>query len=401
MHVLKRGSLPPFLCIKNKVTLNESYRCRSGNRERCLKLLAPLFADYPEALENTSKIAEACHVDSLFLLSRARFSGAEAINLTISPIYVRKSLWERMRSSEPESSMGSVIEAATVRLLSCSLGYCAVCAESGHPVASDSLLCGELRCHLPLGHHSRRSHCSQPIFGSIIDEGMTEAPDIDLDFAATRQEGIPDREEVIQYVYRKYGKDHVAMVCTYITFQDRSAIREVGKVLELPEDELDRMAKMVGHYGSIEALTEVAKTQELGIDFSLPEWQVFGKMALQEFEYPSAYLHSCGGMIIASRPIAELVPLEPARMEGRVVCQWDKDMVSDAGLIKVDILGIGMLAVVREAQQHAGCNLDDLSFDDPAVYDCISAADTVACFRSSRVPRCKAFLELSHAVFLN
>lgn len=373
-----------LLCIKNHVTLNTSHHSRSGNRERFLKPLGKLLSNYPEALQNTQKMAGQCHVE--LDQSSYRIPDFPVPEGHTHDTYLAQICEERLVGKGKTIKQKVEHELQLIQQLQLS-GYFLVvwdivefARRRGIPVQGRGSAANSVVAYLlgitpvdPIAHNL--------FLGRFIHEGMSDAPDIDLDFAASRQEGIPDREEIIQYVYQKYGEDHVAMVCTYITFQGRSAIREVGKVLELPEKELERLAKMVGYYGSVNVLEEITKTEELGLDFSKPEWQVFKQLFLQIANIPRHISTHVGGMIIASRPIAELVPLEPACMEGRVVCQWDKDMIADAGLIKVDILGLGMLAVMREAQEHAECDLDTLSFDDPAVYDCICAADTVGVFQ--------------------
>lgn len=183
--------------------------------------------------------------------------------------------------------------------------------------------------------------------GRFIHEGMKTVPDIDLDFASKRDSGSVCRDDVIQYVEERYGKDHVATVATFITFRRRSAEREVTKVLGCTNDRL------------VEALQGLPRHLSVHV----------------------------GGMCLTACPTHELVPVEPARMEERFVCQWDKDMVEDAGLIKIDLLGLGMLAALSDTcqliQRSTGecIDLDTIECDDPAVYKRICGADTVGVFQ--------------------
>lgn len=206
-------------------------------------------------------------------------------------------------------------------------------------------------------------------------------PDIDVDIATNR------REEVIQYVYDTYGRDHAAMVCTYVTFQGRNAIREVGKVLGLPAHVLDRMAKTVSAYGGRGAIDSLKEVSEFSPYLDSGAWEHFGDICTKIADFPRHLSIHVGGMILTPRPISEIVPQEHARAEGRIVCQWDKDSVNDAGLIKFDLLGLRMLSLIDDARElvreHRGIALDfdSLPPDDPEVYKLISEADTVGVFQ--------------------
>ncbi len=205
-------------------------------------------------------------------------------------------------------------------------------------------------------------------------------PDIDIDIATNR------REEVIRYVYDTYGRDHAAMVCTYVTFQGRNSIREVGKVLGLPAHALDRMAKTTsyGERGAIESLKEIPEFKSY---LDSGRWEHFGRICAQISDFPRHLSLHVGGMIITPKPIAEIVPQENTRAEGRIVCQWDKDSVDDAGLIKFDLLGLRMLSLIDDAKElilklkGIDLDLERLPPDDPRVYDMISNADTVGVFQ--------------------
>jgi error-prone DNA polymerase len=215
--------------------------------------------------------------------------------------------------------------------------------------------------------------------GRFLNELST--PDIDIDIATHR------REEVIQYAYNTYGRDNAAMVCTYVTFQARNAIREVGKALGLPAHILDRMAKTVSHYGGSHAIESLREVPEFKPYLDSTAWEYFCDICTKISDFPRHLSIHVGGMIITPRPIAEIVPQEHARAEGRIVCQWDKDAVDDAGLIKFDLLGLRMLSLIDEAkeliQQHHGQSIDfdNIGTDDSEVYKLISNADTVGVFQ--------------------
>jgi error-prone DNA polymerase len=216
--------------------------------------------------------------------------------------------------------------------------------------------------------------------GRFLNESSA-VPDIDIDIDTRR------REEVIRYVYEKYGEEHAAMVCTYVTFRARNAIREVGKVLGFPPHILDRMAKSVSACSPASAIEDLKDIPEFRHCLDSAAWGHFCAMSRQIADFPRHLSIHVGGMIISSKSISEMAPLERARAEGRVVCQWDKDGVDDAGLIKVDLLGLRMLSLIDEAvrlvrkTRGIALDLDRLSEDDPLVYDLIGRADTVGVFQ--------------------
>ncbi len=210
---------------------------------------------------------------------------------------------------------------------------------------------------------------------------MSALPDIDIDISTKH------REELIQYVYQKYGQEHTAMVCTFVTFQARNAIREVGKTLGLPEPLLDQMAKTVSSYGADDIAEDLGKLERFRGHLASGIWQYFVSLCREIAEFPRHLSIHVGGMIISSCPLADIVPLERATMPGRVVCQWDKDGIADAGLIKMDLLGLRMLSLIDEARRMVEkkrgipLNLDELSMDDDQVYDMICKADTIGIFQ--------------------
>ncbi|MCP4248651.1 MAG: error-prone DNA polymerase, partial [bacterium] len=201
------------------------------------------------------------------------------------------------------------------------------------------------------------------VFERFLSPERSLVPDIDLDFQADR------REAVIQYVYERYGVAHAAMACTYVTYRSRSAVRDVGAALGLPEVVLSR---------GTELLRETpAPNESLAL---LPD------LCRQIEGLPRHLgLHN-GGMVITGSPLTERVPTEPATMPGRVVVQWDKESLETAGLVKIDLLGLRMLSAIAEAEQLISAatgqrlHLDKLTFADPAIYELIARADTIGVF---------------------
>jgi error-prone DNA polymerase len=230
------------------------------------------------------------------------------------------------------------------------------------------------------------------LFERFLSEERGEWPDIDLDLPSGAA-----REEIIQHLYRKYGPHCCAMTGSVITYRGRSAVRDLGKVLELPSEGIDGLAKSLGHYedprapslppGSTDAAPLPQRMREAGLDPESPAGQRFATLWTQIQDLPRHFAQHPGGMIIAAGRLDEVVPLEPAAMPGRVVMQWDKDDVEDLGIVKIDLLGLGMLAALAEARalvpRHHGVPFDlhTLPPDDRATYDLIARGDTVGVFQ--------------------
>jgi error-prone DNA polymerase len=229
-------------------------------------------------------------------------------------------------------------------------------------------------------------------------------PDIDLDFAADR------REEVIQYVYRTYGEAHTAMVCNVVTYRARSALRDLAKVLDFPAPVIDRLAKGLETHSCREAAAQLRQAAGGGQQGAGGEQQAAGSDRdpvslhlvtpspchplllladlLEQIDGCPRHLSiHTGGMLITGRPLTEVVPLERATLPGRIVCQWDKESVEDAGLVKIDLLGLRTLGMVSEAltliaaQGESPPDLDALPLDDPELYGMLQRADTIGVFQ--------------------
>jgi error-prone DNA polymerase len=215
------------------------------------------------------------------------------------------------------------------------------------------------------------------LFERFLSRERNEPPDIDLDIEHQR------REEVIQHVYDRYGRTHAAMVANFVRFRARSAVREVGKVLELPETALDRMSKLLGYTEGIsnEALVNA------GFD---PESDVHQHLLMLTSEiqdFPRHLSIHPGGFLLGHEPVSNLVPIENATMEDRTVIQWDKEDLEDLGLFKVDLLGLGILTVMHESLQLLASHYDTrltmatIPHDDPDTYAMIQKGDTVGVFQ--------------------
>src|ERR1700730_16801842 len=218
-------------------------------------------------------------------------------------------------------------------------------------------------------------------FRRFLNEDLQAVPDIDLDFARDI------REQLILQVYQPYGHKHAALGCSLATYHLRSAVRDLGKVLGLPAPAIDKLARLSegGSAGSVRH--ELATLPEFQGQAEGPMWAHLMDLAEQIDSFPRHVGQHVGGMIISSRPVVELVPVQSASMEGRYICQWDKDSCDDARFIKIDFLALGMLSLVEECLeliwQCRGEKLDvsTIAYDDTAVYDAICKGDTVGLFQ--------------------
>ena len=215
--------------------------------------------------------------------------------------------------------------------------------------------------------------------GRFLNEAMSSVPDIDLDFARDI------REQLILAVYEKYGYAHAGLVCTFPTYRLRSSVRDVGKVLDLPLGDIEKLAKVAERHSALEE--EYERIPELQARKDAPLWKHLAELARTIKGLPRHVSQHVGGMIISSRPLVEIVPMEPAAWEGRVLCQWDKDSCDDARFIKIDFLALGMLSLVEEsmdwiAERHGSApDLSRIDFEDPVVYDRICSGDTIGLFQ--------------------
>src|SRR5213082_859797 len=218
------------------------------------------------------------------------------------------------------------------------------------------------------------------LFERFLHEEMTTTPDIDIDFSTAH------REQVIQYVYEKYGPERTGMVCNVVTYRQRSAIREVGKPLGFKEETIDHLAKSASawHPESPETIAQAAGYQTANVT---KPWQQLFDLATQILDFPRHLSIHVGGMLVTGEPLIDIVPVERATMPGRMVVQFNKDDVEELGLIKMDMLGLRMLSVVDEAldliEADTGVrpDLDALDLKDPEVYKLCTEADTIGVFQ--------------------
>ncbi len=217
--------------------------------------------------------------------------------------------------------------------------------------------------------------------GRFLNRELASVPDIDLDFPRDI------REKLIVRVTERYGHEHAALVASFATYRSRGAIRDVGKALGLPHAELERLARVTDGWNAHGVSEEVGRLPDAERKLLSKRWRAFQFHTGEIAGLPRHVSQHPGGMVISSRPLVELVPVQPAAMAGRQLCQWDKDSCSDAGFLKIDLLGLGMLSCIEEcvdriAQLHgAPIDLSRIPLDDPAVFAEIQEADTVGVFQ--------------------
>ncbi|HJQ75363.1 MAG TPA: PHP domain-containing protein, partial [Gaiellaceae bacterium] len=177
--------------------------------------------------------------------------------------------------------------------------------------------------------------------GRFLNRELASVPDIDLDFPRDI------REKLIVRVVERYGQEHASLVAAFATYRSRGAIRDVGKALGLPYADLERLARLTDGWNAQRVADEIAALPDAATKLRSPRWRAFGALCAEIAGLPRHISQHPGGMVISSRPLVELVPVQPAAMEGRQMCQWDKDSCADAGFLKIDLLGLGMLSAVE------------------------------------------------------
>ena len=217
--------------------------------------------------------------------------------------------------------------------------------------------------------------------GRFLNRELNSVPDIDLDFPRDI------REKLIVAVTERYGREHAALVASFATYRSRGAIRDVGKALGLPYAELERIARVSEGWNAQRVAEELQLLPDADRKLMSPRWRAFAELCREIAGLPRHISQHPGGMVISSRPLVELVPVQPAAMAGRQMCQWDKDSCADAGFLKIDLLGLGMLSAVEDCVEQIArlrgdpIDLSRIPLDDEGVYDDIQRADTVGDFQ--------------------
>ncbi|MGC1326610.1 MAG: error-prone DNA polymerase, partial [Xanthobacteraceae bacterium] len=410
-HAPERRSLADMLtCVRKKCTLAEAGLRLTVNAERHLKPpsdMTRLFQNFPDAIARTVEIAKACRFSLGELkyeypdepvpdgktaqqhLEDLTWTGArERYSLDRYPEGIPADVQKRLRD---ELALIAKLDYARYFLTVYDVVAFARNQDKeilcqGRGSAANSAVC------FCLGITSVNPDKSNLLFARFISENRGEPPDIDVDFEHER------REEVIQYIYRRYGRHRAAICATVVHYRSRRAIREVGKVLGLTEDVTAALAKTVWGYG--DGLPD-DHIRQAGLDPDNPAIRQAVDLADELIGFPRHLSQHVGGFVLTRERLDETVPIGNAAMDERTFIEWDKDDIDTLGLMKVDVLALGMLSCLRRGldllQAHYGkdYSLATLPADDAAVYAMLSRADSVGVFQvesraqMSMLPRLK------------
>jgi error-prone DNA polymerase len=389
-----RRLLDVLTCIRLKTTLEEAGRALWINSQRHLKSpgeMSALFRDLPTAVAASRAIAERCNFQLCDM-------GYRFPDFPLPPNETPDSYLRILTYAGARERWRGAMDARTRRQLEHELaiierlklaGYFLIvwdivqfCRENNIMVQGRGSAANSAVCYA-LGITAVDAVKMELLFERFLSEERGEWPDIDLDLPSG-----DDREKAIQYVYRRYGERGAAMTANVITYRTRSAVREVGKTLGFSPDQVDRLAKLNQVYEFRDHHDDlVTLLKRGGVDAEAPRIRMLVELVRKIQSLPRHLGQHSGGMVIAAQPLDEIVPLEPASMPGRVVIQWDKDDCADLGIIKIDLLGLGMLAALKEAipmiRAHEDVEIDlaHLPADDPDVYAMLRRADTVGVFQ--------------------
>jgi error-prone DNA polymerase len=401
------GDRPLFdvlTCIHQRTTLDAAGRKLSRNAERYLKspeAMAQLFSDWPEALTGNQALAERLEYTMASL-------GYQFPKYPVPPGETEMSFLRhiteagarnRYRPYRDKARTQIAHELALIEKLDLA-GYFLIvwdvvsyCRQhdilvQGRGSAANSAVC------YSLGITAVDPIAMELLFERFLSEERGEWPDIDLDLPSGDR-----REQVIQHVYQKYGRLGAAMTANVITYRGRSAAREVGKALALDAGQIDRLAKVMHHFEYVDPHETLARNLDtVGLSFDMPRIKSFAELWRQMQDLPRHLGQHSGGMVVSQGALDSVVPLEPASMPDRVVIQWDKDDCAEMGIVKVDLLGLGMMAVLQDAialinttqPKPSGAEGDTpppllelahIPAGDPEVYELLRKADTIGVFQ--------------------
>lgn len=414
-HVRERHRLHDVLvAIRHRRTLDSSHELRRANSEFYLKspkAMARRFAAYPEAIANTRRIAERCTFDltknlpydlpsfpvpdgstmDSHLRDICEFAFSDKFGASPSEEHrteARRRLERELMLIEKHGLAGFFLVYWELLKLAGEVAYelhgrprdlrpdeRPVARGRGSSVAS-------IVCYL-IGLSHIDPVKTNLFLDRFLNEELHSLPDIDLDFSRDI------RDELLKRVPDHFGPEHAALVAAFPTYRFRNAVRDIGKVLGLPEPLLDRLSKLGGSmYAGAEAIAEGMRSiPELRPLASAAPWRHLLELATQLEGFPRHLSQHSGGMVIASEPLSSIVPTVPARMEGRVICQWDKDSIDDARMVKIDFLALGMLSAVNEClamidETHGKRpDLGRIDHDDPEIFASIQEGDTIGLFQ--------------------
>lgn len=390
-------------CLRHQCTLAEAGRRLRPNGSWYMKSpseMAHLWRHDLEGIKNTIAIAERCQFRLSYLRTplpvfKLPEQIATAIGMTAGmsdSALLEKLVWEgasirypvlsdkHLKQIDHELSMIGKLDLAPYFLIMWDIVRFARSkgiAVQGRGSAANSSVCYCLMITAvdPIG--------MDLLFERFLSEGRNEPPDIDLDIAHQ------ERETVLQYVYEKYGREHAAMVCEIITYRGKSAVRDAARVLGFSQEQADKLSSEADHTeaaGAVERLVD-GGLERIGLDRNDRRVKLLLKVVAGLHQLPRHRSIHVGGFVLSGRPLGELVPIEPAAMHARTVIQWDKDDIDQVGMIKIDLLGLGMLMMIQEGLKLVSefrdidIDLGALDMHDPAIYEMLQKADTVGIFQ--------------------
>ena len=396
-------------CVRHKTTLDAAGRKLARNAERYLKspeAMAQLFADRRDALTGTIALAERLEytmADLGYRFPKYPVPDGES-EMSFLRHITEAGARDRYRPYHDKARAQIARELDLIAKLDLA-GYFLIvwdivnyCRQQdilvqGRGSAANSAVC------YSLGITAVDPIKMELLFERFLSEERGEWPDIDLDLPSGDR-----REQVIQHVYEKYGRLGAAMTANVITYRTRSAAREVGKALSLDETHIDELAKVMNNFEFVDPNDTFGRNlAAVGLSLDMPRMRTFADLWLRIQDLPRHLGQHSGGMVVCQGSLDSVVPLEPASMPGRVVIQWDKDDCSDMGIVKVDLLGLGMMAALQDAielvngtstsnaqlptakarslEPGARFDLAHIPSDDAQVYELLQKADTVGVFQ--------------------
>jgi error-prone DNA polymerase len=404
-HIAERRELQDVLtCIREKCTIDTAGFLLHANAERYLKPAAEmkrLFLPYPDAIQRTQEIADACQ----FSLDELKYEYPEEITTAgRSPqeeltMLAWQGAHERFGDVLPDRTVASIHhELAFIKRMQYAPYFLTV-YDIVRYARSQGILCqgrgsaaNSTVCYC-LGITAVNPEKFDLLFERFISAARNEPPDIDVDFEHER------REEVIQYIYSKYGRDRAAIVATVTEMHQKGAIRDVARVMGLSVDTINNLSASVWQY--TDEWFDENRLNEQGLDGNDPYLLKVLDLTRQYIGFPRQLGQHTGGFVITRQKLSQLCPILNARMENRTCIEWNKDDIDTLGFLKIDVLALGMLTCIRKAfdiakeQYGLDLTLANIPQDDPAVYDMICKADTIGVFQiesraqQSMLPRLK------------
>ena len=382
-----------FTCIRNHTNIYEAGKLLSQNAERHLKSeeqMLRLFEEFPEAVARTEEIAGriSFSMDDVgykfpdFPVPRGETMDSLLRKLSEKGAINRYGeLTPKVRAKlDHELNLIAKLKLAGYFLLVWDISnfcYSRRILSQGRGSAANSVVC------YALGITAVDPIEGELLFERFLSEERGEYPDIDIDLPSG-----DDRETVIQHVYEKYGRRGAAMTANVITYRSRSAVREVGKTFGFPEEMLGPLSKSISHYGVEDFGDMIVRFEENGFDLRNDlRTRKFVELYTRILDFPRHLGQHSGGMVMLPEGLDSVVPIEPASMEGRSIIQWDKDDCERLGIVKVDLLGLGMMAVLRDTlklvEEHRGEKVDlaKIPKDDKLVFETLQKGDTIGMFQ--------------------